>query len=53
MIGQAQSKEAVRISTATLFEIVALHTAGRLRLAQPLEQWINESLAGPACVSPS
>jgi len=44
MIEQAQTKEAVRISPATLFEIVALHSAGRLRLAQPVEQWIEESL---------
>ena len=47
MIEQAQAREAVRVSPATLFEIVALHTAGRLRLAQPPEQWIEESLDGP------
>lgn len=44
MLSQAQSQDAVRVSPATLFEIVALHTAGRLRLAQPPEQWIEASL---------
>ena len=31
----------------TLFEIVALHTAGRLQLSQPVEDWIGESLQRP------
>jgi PIN domain nuclease of toxin-antitoxin system len=44
MIGRAEAREAVRVSAATLFEIVALHTAGRLRLAQPAEQWIETSM---------
>jgi PIN domain nuclease of toxin-antitoxin system len=47
MIAQAARREAVRISPATLFEIVALHTAGRLRLTQPPEQWIESSLDQP------
>jgi PIN domain nuclease of toxin-antitoxin system len=47
MMSQAEAREAVRISPATLFEIVALHTAGRLRLAQPPEQWIEASLDRP------
>ena len=47
MIAQAEAREAVRVSTATLFEIVALHSAGRLRLAQPPEQWIDASLDRP------
>jgi PIN domain nuclease of toxin-antitoxin system len=44
MITRAESREAVRVSVATLFEIVALHTAGRLRLAQPPERWIASSM---------
>lgn len=47
LIAQAEARGAVRVSTATLFEIVALHTAGRLRLAQPPEQWIDASLDRP------
>jgi PIN domain nuclease of toxin-antitoxin system len=47
MIAKAETSHAVRVSPATLFEIVALHTAGRLRLAQPAEQWIESSLDRP------
>lgn len=47
LIEQAAAREAVRVSPATLFEIVALHTAGRLRLAHPPEQWLDESLDRP------
>jgi PIN domain nuclease of toxin-antitoxin system len=47
ILAQAEAREAVRVSPATLFEIVALYTAGRLRLAQPAEQWIDESLDCP------
>ena len=36
--------QVLRISPATLFEIVALHTEGRLRLALPAEHWIDSSL---------
>ena len=44
MIARAEAREAVRISVATLFEIVALHAARRLRLVKPPEQWIDDSL---------
>ena len=44
LIAQASVKQVVRISPATLFEIVALYTAGRLRLALPAEHWIDSSL---------
>jgi PIN domain nuclease of toxin-antitoxin system len=44
LIAQAEARQAIRVSPATLFEIVALHTAGRLRLAEPAEQWIRSSL---------
>jgi PIN domain nuclease of toxin-antitoxin system len=52
MISQATAREAVRVSAATLFEIVALHTAGRLRLARPLNsgsrrRWIAAEFAWP------
>lgn len=44
LLSRAESQEAIRISPATVFEVTALHTAGRVRLARPPEQWIRESL---------
>jgi PIN domain nuclease of toxin-antitoxin system len=32
------------VSTASVFEVAALHTAGRLRLARPPEQWVRDSV---------
>ena len=46
-IARAERQHALRISVATIFEIVALHIAGRLRLAQPPEQWVEASLDLP------
>jgi PIN domain nuclease of toxin-antitoxin system len=46
-IAQAAGQQVVRISPMTLFEIVALHTAGRLQLSQPVEDWIDASLQRP------
>ena len=43
-LARAESQEAIRVSPATLFELTALHTLGRVRLARPPEQWIRESL---------
>jgi PIN domain nuclease of toxin-antitoxin system len=47
LIARAERDEAIRVSSATLFEIVALHTAGRLRLSRPVGDWIRESLELP------
>jgi PIN domain nuclease of toxin-antitoxin system len=44
MMTQAETRGALRVSPVTLFEVVALHTAGRLRLAQPPAEWIEASL---------
>lgn len=44
LIAQAEARGAARVSAASVFEIVALHTAGRLVLAQPPAQWIETSL---------
>jgi PIN domain nuclease of toxin-antitoxin system len=53
LLTRAESQHALRISTATIFEVAALHTSGRLRLGRSLEQWIDEALARPALrVSP-
>ena len=42
---RAESREAIRLSPVTLFELSALHTHGRVRLARPLDQWVRDSLA--------
>ena len=44
LLSRAESQEALRISPATVFEVTALHTAGRLRLARLPEQWIRQAL---------
>ena len=44
LIARAESQDAIRVSPASLFEVVALHTEGRLRLAHPPEQWIQGAL---------
>jgi PIN domain nuclease of toxin-antitoxin system len=44
-LSRAQSEDAIRISPASVFEVTALHTAGRLRLTRSPEQWINDALA--------
>ena len=44
LLSRAESRDAIRISPATVFEVAALHTAGRLRLAHPIEQWIRQAL---------
>ena len=44
LLTRAESDESLRISPATLFEVTALHTAGRLHLANPPEQWIRHAL---------
>jgi PIN domain nuclease of toxin-antitoxin system len=41
---RAESRDAIRISPVSLFELTALHTLGRLRLSRPVEQWIDEAL---------
>jgi PIN domain nuclease of toxin-antitoxin system len=44
LISRAESQQAIRVSPATLFELTALHTLGRVRLTRPPEQWIRDSL---------
>jgi PIN domain nuclease of toxin-antitoxin system len=45
LLSRAESREAIRVSPATLFEVAALHTLGRIRLAQAPDQWMRESLS--------
>lgn len=47
LIDRAHVRDAVHISPVTLFEIVALHAAGRLRLARTVERWIDDLLDQP------
>ena len=44
LISREQRQGAIRISPASVFEVTALHTLGRLRLAVPVESWIREAL---------
>ena len=48
---KAESRDDIRISPVTIFEVTALHTLGRLRLARSLDQsvprlyWIRQAFA--------
>ena len=41
-----EARGAIRVSPVSVFEIVALHTLGRLRLTRTPERWIREALEG-------
>lgn len=41
-----ETRGGIRVSPVSVFEIVALHTLGRLRLTRPPERWIREALEG-------
>jgi PIN domain nuclease of toxin-antitoxin system len=45
LLSLAEGQERIRVSPVSIFEIVALHTSGRLRLSGPAEGWIRESLS--------
>jgi PIN domain nuclease of toxin-antitoxin system len=44
-LAKATGSLAPYVSTASTFEIAALHTAGRLQFTLPVERWIRESIA--------
>jgi PIN domain nuclease of toxin-antitoxin system len=44
LLARAEAREAIRVSPVTIFELTALHTLGRVRLARSLEQWVRDSL---------
>ncbi len=46
LVAQRLARDAIRVSPASVFEVAALYTSRRLRLALPLEQWIREALDG-------
>ena len=43
-IARAESQSAVRVSSASVFEICTLNSEGRLHLARPVEQWIDNGV---------
>lgn len=47
MLVRAQSRAAIRVSPMTIFELAALHTLGRVRLARSLDQWVRGALDTP------
>jgi PIN domain nuclease of toxin-antitoxin system len=44
LLSRAESQDAIRVSPATLFELTALVTLGRLRLTRRPDEWIRDSL---------
>ena len=45
LLQRAEAQDRIRVSPLSVFEIMALATSGRLRLAKSAESWIRESLA--------
>ena len=45
LLVRAEVQERIRVSPVSIFEIVALHTSGRLRLSGPAEGWIRDSMS--------
>jgi PIN domain nuclease of toxin-antitoxin system len=45
LLARAEAADRIRVSPISVFEIMALVTSARLRLSQPVEGWIHDSLA--------
>lgn len=45
VLSRADAHDAIRISPASVFELTALHTAGRLRLSTVPSEWIRQALS--------
>ena len=45
LLQRAETDDRIRVSVVSVFEVVALATSGRLRLAVSAESWIRGSLA--------
>ena len=43
LLARSERQGVLRISPASIFEVSALHTLGRLRIARPIESWIREA----------
>jgi PIN domain nuclease of toxin-antitoxin system len=48
LLARAESRGLVRLSPVSVFEVTALHTLGRLRLAMPIESWVRQALDAAA-----
>ena len=44
LIARADTQDAIRVSPVSIFEITALHTAGRLHLSSLPSEWIRHAL---------
>jgi PIN domain nuclease of toxin-antitoxin system len=44
LLTRGESRDAIRISPVTLFEVMALHAVGRLQLTRPPDEWIRQAL---------
>ena len=44
-IARADTHDAIRVSPVSVFELTALHTAGRLRLSTVPAEWIRQSFS--------
>ena len=44
LVERAAARDEIRVSPVSVFEVCALHAAGRLRLPVPVEQWISGAL---------
>jgi PIN domain nuclease of toxin-antitoxin system len=52
LLTRAESRDAIRISPVTLFEVMALYAAGRLHLTRPPDEWIRQAMAsGPVRIA--
>jgi PIN domain nuclease of toxin-antitoxin system len=40
-------QDALRISPLSVFEVMALHAAGRVQLSRPAEQWLEAAMTAP------
>lgn len=45
LLARAEARDAIRVSPVSLFEIMALHTLGRIRLTRRPDEWLDEALA--------
>ncbi|HEY7450014.1 MAG TPA: type II toxin-antitoxin system VapC family toxin [Vicinamibacterales bacterium] len=44
LLRRAESRSAIRVSPMAIFELAALCTLGRVRLARSLDQWVRDAL---------
>lgn len=44
LIERADAARQLHVSTASIFEVGALHTAGKIHLSMPIELWIDSSI---------